>query len=206
MQGSWTEEELATVFGRLHIGDGCGAVLAHPLTVESAYCAVASSEPPYTSSVSQGMKTVDYMLFTPDAIKCRGSAGAATSPHDAAARRGAAEDSSGGAGRAGTLARNAEDGGSEMPGVAAAAEGAAGAAGGVADRAGGCGEVVDLCEESSRESVEGDAGGGRDVWQLRACAVLMPPPERAAERGMPTAELPSDHVSLVVQFAIHAGT
>ena len=36
-------------------------------------------------------------------------------------------------------------------------------------------------------------------------AVLQAPHQRAVARGMPTAELPSDHISLVADFIVSAG-
>eukprot|EP00892_Ulva_mutabilis_P011453 jgi/Ulvmu1/8680/UM047_0020.1 len=137
--GAWTEEELANVFGGLAVSRGPDALLVAPLALTSAYRAATGAEPPYTSSVSQGMKTVDYVLFTPDTVRC--DAGAAEDP------------------------------------------------------AGCVGEGCD----------EGGEGGGAGAWQLWPQAVLLPPPEAMAAAGMPTAQLPSDHVSLVVRFAVCAG-
>lgn len=39
---------------------------------------------------------------------------------------------------------------------------------------------------------------------MRPVAVLQAPPMQDVTRGMPTAELPSDHISLVVDFVVSA--
>jgi hypothetical protein len=47
---------------------------------------------------------------------------------------------------------------------------------------------------------EGCCAGG-----LRPVAVLQAPKKRSVARGMPTAEFPSDHISLVADFVVMSG-
>lgn len=162
-------------------------MLVSPLQMRSAYRAASGADPPYTSSVSQGMKTVDYVLYTPEPLPCDtarpGDSGAAALRH-----RAVATPSSPGVDRCAVPAAGG--------GEAAAAQrdsprpgGAGGAGGGGPVTQGGC----------------GGAGARGGAWRLWPQAVLMPPPEGMAQHGMPTADLPSDHVSLVVRFALSRG-
>ncbi|GLI66132.1 hypothetical protein VaNZ11_009863 [Volvox africanus] len=171
---SWRERDATAAAELLAVTEA--AVLRHPLHLRSAYAAVDEQgrEPLFTTMHARYVGTVDFVWYTPGDEQAGGGGGGG----------GEGEGGGGSSSRSrGADCRSME--GIEKGSSAAEAE-----------------------TEAEAETGQGGGGGGRrdspgsHGFHLTPVRVLHPPNPLSYPYGMPCADWPSDHVSLVVDFRL----